>query len=105
MKNKLGMFAMLIVGLIFGVYISATSHTVFAAKPVTIVPQDAKLVINGQNTAERPIVVNGTSYLPVRAIADALHFDVKWDQESATITITDKVTEPVNDQEESDSEW
>jgi hypothetical protein len=88
MKNKMGMFAMLIIGLIFGVYISATSHTVFAAKPVTIVPQEAKLVINGQNTAERPLVIKGTSYLPLRVIADALNFDVKWDQESETITIT-----------------
>jgi hypothetical protein len=90
MKNKMGMFAMLIVGLIFGVYISAMPHTVFAAKPVTIVPQDAKLVINGQNTAERPLVINGVSYLPVRVIADALNFDVVWDQDSTTITVTSK---------------
>lgn len=57
-----------------------------------------KLEVNGQevtpkdqsgNTVE-PFVVDGTTYLPVRAVGEALGKDVTWDAETKTISIQDQ---------------
>ncbi len=50
---------------------------------VTIKPKDA----NG-NTVE-PIIYNGTTYLPVRAVADALGMEVYWDGPNYTVYLGD----------------
>ncbi len=48
------------------------------------VPKDA----NG-NTVE-PFTYEGTTYLPVRAVSEALDKEVGWDEESSTVSITSK---------------
>jgi hypothetical protein len=48
-------------------------------------PKDA----NGN--AVEPFIYNGTTYLPARAIADALNNDIKWDESTKTVHITSKV--------------
>ena len=47
----------------------------------TIVPKDA-----AGNVVE-PFIVNGTTYLPVRAIGSALGKDVQWDSETKTVFV------------------
>ena len=58
---------------------------------VTVIPKDA----NG-NIVE-PFIVDGTTYLPVRAVAEALGREVSWDGTTQTVYINDKepVTDPV----------
>lgn len=51
-------------------------------KPVT--PKDEK-----GNVVE-PFAVDGTNYLPIRAIANALGLDVEWVQETKTVKLTSK---------------
>lgn len=46
-----------------------------------LIPKDA----NGSVVA--PFIVNGTTYLPVRAIANALNLAVDWNSSSYTITL------------------
>ena len=48
----------------------------------TITPKDA----NG-NVVE-PFIIDGTTYLPVRALSNALGFDVGWDNATSTVSIT-----------------
>lgn len=49
-----------------------------------IVPQDA----NGN--AVEPFAIEGTTYLPVRAVADALGLEVGWDQDTKTVVLSTK---------------
>ena len=48
-----------------------------------VTPKDA----NG-NVVE-PFIINGTTYLPVRAVADALGLQVAWDDKTSTVALTD----------------
>ncbi|MBE7055339.1 MAG: hypothetical protein E7392_04415 [Ruminococcaceae bacterium] len=72
--------------------------TVFAdniSKTVTAIYNDIKIMIDGEeiipkdvngNTVE-PFIIDGTTYLPVRAVASALGKDVNWDGETNTVFI------------------
>ena len=64
-------------------------------KTVNAVYNNIKLVINGAevtpkdangNTVE-PFIIDGTTYLPVRAVAGALGQSVDWDGETNTVYI------------------
>lgn len=77
------------------------STTVFAdsvSKTVTAVYNNIKIMIDGKeitpkdqngNTVE-PFIIDGTTYLPVRAVASALGEEVFWDGENNTVYIGDK---------------
>ena len=66
-------------------------------KTLTAYYRDIKLSINGTLTVPKdvngnvvdPFIVDGTTYLPVRAVAEALGKNVDWEGESATVLITD----------------
>ncbi len=64
----------------------------FAADPVymgiSVVIDGEKLVptdVNGNST--EPFAIDGTTYLPIRAVAAALGLDVDWDGETRTVVI------------------
>ena len=50
-----------------------------------------------------PFIIEGTTYLPVRAIASALDLDVNWDEETSTVILDEKASEPVVTPEPSDT--
>ena len=64
--------------------------------------RDIKLSINGSLVVPKdvngnvvdPFIVDGTTYLPVRAVAEALGKDVDWEGESATVLVTDPAAGP-----------
>ncbi|WP_286883867.1 BsuPI-related putative proteinase inhibitor [Aneurinibacillus sp. UBA3580] len=61
--------------------------------PVTIkVGQETKsgTFNNGEENVPVSMIYNGTTYVPIRFISEALGKEVGWEQESRTITITDK---------------
>lgn len=75
----------LVIGLMF------TSTVSFAAnQDISAVLTDFNFIVNGQAKAlsTRPIVYNGTSYLPVREISNLLGYDVSYSDETRTITLT-----------------
>lgn len=65
---------------------------------------DIKLVINGKTVTPRdgdgdvvePFTIDGTTYLPVRAVANALGMDVDWNGNTNTVTLTDKAPGTTN---------
>jgi hypothetical protein len=67
-----------------------------------------KLVINGKivvpkdvnGTIVEPFIYNGTTYLPVRAVSEALDKNVDWDGATQTVYVTDKTT--ANNQQKQD---
>lgn len=78
-----------------------SSGVVFAdsiSKTVTAVYNNIKIMIDGEEITPRdvngnvvePFIIDGTTYLPVRAIASALGEDVDWDGETNTVYIGEK---------------
>lgn len=51
---------------------------------------EAVALVDANGAAVEPFAINGTTYLPVRAVANALGLDVGWDQETATVTLSSK---------------
>ena len=59
--------------------------------------RDIKITINGATIAPKdangndvePFIIDGTTYLPVRAICNALGLQVTWDDETSTVEIID----------------
>ena len=70
-----------IMGLIVGIII-ATTLTVGAASSINIFVNDKEI-----NT-EKAFISEGTTMVPLRVIAEALEFNVKWDEETRSIYIT-----------------
>ena len=88
MKEKL---KGLVIGILIGTIMTATIAN--AATLYNVINQGIKIVVDGKKlnptdangkTVE-PIIYNGTTYLPVRAIASALGKEVYWDGPNYTV--------------------
>lgn len=68
-----------------------------ATEKVDITYRDIKITLNGaevkptdaSGNAVEPFILNGTTYLPVRAVANALDIDVTWDDKTSTVGLLD----------------
>ncbi|MNC33416.1 hypothetical protein D3C81_358400 [compost metagenome] len=91
MKNKLSVVLALCIGLIIG-----TATTTLAA-PVKEYVQASfekfKIVVNGeeQSLDADPLVYQGTTYLPVRTVSNALGYDVKYLADTKTIVLDESL--------------
>ncbi len=87
-------------GLIAGVLVGAmlTSGVVFAKSGTEIIEalyKDIKIYVDGEKITPKdatgktvePFIYNGTTYLPVRAIGEAIEKDVNWDGSSNSVYI------------------
>lgn len=59
---------------------------------VTLNGKTVELVDANGNPVE-PFAINGTTYLPVRAVASALGLEVGWDQATTTVILTSKAAQ------------
>ena len=83
------LFCILVVGL--AVSVSASSNTI--SKEITY--RDIKISLNGQPMTPKdangnptePFIMDGSTYLPVRAIAGALGLEVDWDAATSTVIL------------------
>lgn len=84
---------MLTMALLFGLV--GTAYAAYQ-KQATLNYQDIKITLNGElvtpkdgagNVVE-PFTIDGTTYLPVRAIANAMGLEVGWDSATNTVTLT-----------------
>lgn len=104
MKNQWKGFTLGIVFILLVVSMIGTSFAAYKTQ-ATLEYDDIKIVIDGEtvtpkdvngNTVE-PFIIDGTTYLPVRAIANALGMDVAWDNSTKTATLTtESYVEPVD---------
>lgn len=100
-KDKIKGFVIGIVAA--SVAISATAFAQNIQKTLNAVYRDIKLVVNGNTTTPKdangnvvePFIVDGTTYLPVRAVAEALGQEVSWDGETSTVYIGEQPSEKV----------
>lgn len=93
-------------GIILGILFCSTLSNAFAeyaSKKIAVTYRDIKLFTDGTETIPRdvngnivePFIYNGTTYLPVRAVGEALGRDVDWDNSSSTVIISGKPTKTV----------
>lgn len=89
--------------MIFALLLTAGVGSVFAAgqitKSISVIYNDIKLAVNGKmvvfgkdsagNKIE-PFIYNGTTYLPVRAVGEALGQRVNWDGKTQTVFVGDR---------------
>lgn len=83
-----------------GVAIASLSVSAFAAggytKQATLEYDNIKIQIDGQQITPKdpngktvePFIINGTTYLPVRAVADAVGYGVSWDSKTNTVKLS-----------------
>lgn len=81
------------------IFVFALASTVSAvANKITaeLTYRDIKIAMNGKTVASKdangksvePFIIDGTTYLPVRAVAEALGLDVEWDSKTSTVKLS-----------------
>ena len=77
------------------VFVTGASGNVGTAL-YTLVYRGIKIILDGTLITPRdasgnvvePFIIDGTTYLPVRALSNALGFDVGWDNATSTVSIS-----------------
>lgn len=89
-------------GVIACLIVSIASTPAFASsltKSAQLVYNDIKISLNGKTitptdasgNAVEPFTINGTTYLPVRAISDALGLNVNWNSSTHTVELSNSL--------------
>lgn len=84
---------MITMALLISSFVSASS----AKKNIEVIFNAVNIEVNGQKVNEDTIVYKGTTYVPLRAVAEMLDKEVGWDQKTNTASINDKQTTNIND--------
>jgi len=84
----------LVLAFTIGVSLSPDSALANAVRTgVTGIRGGITIILNGNTmnltTENQPVVIDGRTFLPVRAIADGLGLDVQWDANTQTVTINE----------------
>lgn len=93
-KQWKGFIAGIMVSLVLASLIGTAAATV-GRKTVEIDYNDIKITLDGEDVAlvdangnaVEPFIISGTTYLPVRAVSNALGLNVGWDQATTTVTL------------------
>lgn len=86
MKKRLEGF---IIGIVFIIIISGTSFASEFKQRIDVVFNSINLEVNGQKVMADNILYNGTTYVPIRKVAELLGKTVVWDSASKTASIKD----------------
>lgn len=68
-------------------------------KTIEVVYNSVNLSVNDKKVDVDNILYNGTTYVPIRAVAEMLGKEVGWDQATFTASINDKKVEEANEEE------
>lgn len=69
---------------------------VFASNKIDVVFNGITVLVNGIKIEKENILYEGTTYIPIRAVAEALNKDVDFNNETKTAEIKDKITNVEN---------
>ena len=93
----------LILSLVFIFALASTAAAVSETKiTAELIYRDIKIMLNGEEIQPKdatgkdvePFIIDGTTYLPVRAVSNALGLEVGWDDATSTVSLTEP--EPEN---------
>ena len=84
----------LIIGFILGALVFSVLPIYAATQAINVTYKNIKLSVRGQtiSTDAEPFVYENRTFVPVRFVAEALNMDVKYNEETDTVEITDKVS-------------
>lgn len=97
MKEKRKGFISGVLTTVIALSLVGTAAATIGSRNITADYSDIKITLNGTRITPtdangnevEPFAVNGTTYLPVRAIANALGIYAYWDANTNTVTLTD----------------
>lgn len=81
-----------LLGVIITTLLMSTAFGAEVKKTIEVIYNSVNLTVNGQKITADNILYNGTTYVPLRAVADALGKDIGWDGQTNTASINDKGT-------------
>ena len=86
MKKKAFVFCLLGAMVLGTCPVSAEDGT----REISAAFRDIKIIVDGKqlSTPAEPFIYNGTTYLPVRAVGEAVGKEVAWDNDTKTVTLT-----------------
>lgn len=88
----------LTIGLIIGVLLTMTTPVLAESivKQIDVIFNNVNVNVNGEELEADNILYNGTTYIPIRDVAEILDKDVIWNQETMTVTVNDKSNDDLN---------
>mgnify|MGYP001064792488 CR=1 FL=1 len=96
MKKQLKGFLM---GLLVSTLLMNTAIGETVKKSIEVVYNSVNLTVNGKKVNADNILYKGTTYVPLRDIAEMLDKEVGWDQKTYTASINDKKVEEIKKEE------
>lgn len=83
-------FTGFIVGVLVTTMLTGVAYAGGVTKTIKAVFNSVNIAVNGQKVSADNILYNGTTYVPLRAVSEALGKDVVWDKGTNTANINDK---------------
>jgi len=82
----------ILIGILIGCLLIGTTPVLAdtIAQSIEVVLNSVKVQINGEDISANTILYNGTTYLPMRAVAEVVGKEVEWNQSTMTANIVDK---------------
>ncbi len=105
MKNKI--FLILIMACLFVTTVSASNGEIMAYLRNFNVQLNGEILDLRDSNGNKviPVVINGTTYLPVRAISSSLGLNVDWNGDTQTIILSTKGKEIIDYNDDVDSDF
>lgn len=76
--------------LVMGILSSAAVIAADNWQTINVLPNTIKVVVDGKEVQADNFLYNDTTYLPIRAVSEALKMDVQYDNATSTATISEK---------------
>lgn len=76
--------------LVMGVISCAGAYATDVWQNINVLPNTIKVVVDGKEVQADNFLYNDTTYLPIRAVSEALGKDVQYDNQTSTATISEK---------------
>lgn len=90
----------IVIGIIITTMLMSTVLGAQVKKTIEVVYNSVNLMVNGSKINADNILYDGTTYVPIRAVAEALGKEVGWDQATSTASVNDKGTVPKEEAKE-----
>ena len=70
--------------------ISGAAYAADVRQTINVLPNTIKVIVDGKEVQADNFLYNDTTYLPIRAVSEALKMDVQYDNATSTATISEK---------------
>ena len=90
MKNTKNIKSFICGMIVMGVISCVGAYATDVWQNINVLPNTIKVVVDGKEVQGDNFLYNDTTYLPIRAVSEALGKDVQYDAQTSTATISEK---------------